>query len=347
MGILVLLLLCLAAVIIKDIYDSTDHSSCDANQSLRIDAVPIDVQHKIVGTKGHRRVRTTVLFDDGFQYISHKTDVEDHTFSYSISLSSSTNAEIIYAAKEAHEKQYLKWREKCGDAKAKDTHLRQGALAESEVSPSSNPAVEQMSSPQEAQMESDPARAEATSPADDDSPEAEERQDAEPPSNLIVLDLVPPKEESEAESGIGNCKRAKWFIPLCILSCVLVVAACALGCIAIQQSKEINELKTAVSSLQDTNSTLELQRSSAAHWVNQLTSERAKLRNENDFWETHAVIVLPDETYHRYDCSRVSDVDSPVICNWELAKSLGFTPCSDCKPTYLTIRERLDRMMSE
>lgn len=141
MGILVLLLLCLAAVIIKDIYDSTDHSSCDTNQNLRIDAVPIDVQHKIVGTKGHRRVRTTVLFNDGFQYISHKTDVEEHIFSYSISLSSATNAEIIYAAKEAHEKQYLKWREKCGDAKAKDTPLRQVTLARFEVSPSSETTV--------------------------------------------------------------------------------------------------------------------------------------------------------------------------------------------------------------
>lgn len=91
-------------LIAKDVYDSTDHSYFDDAVLLKSDAVPIDIKRDIVGTKGHKRVRTTILFDDGFRYISHKTDIDDHFLSYSISVSASTSRDIIADAIAAHGK---------------------------------------------------------------------------------------------------------------------------------------------------------------------------------------------------------------------------------------------------
>lgn len=102
--ILFFLIAAIAAIIMKDIYDSTNHSSCDDISLLREGAKPQDVQRKIVGTKGHRRVRTTVLFDDGFRYISHKTDVENHLFYYSVSTPTPVLNEILVDAIIAHDK---------------------------------------------------------------------------------------------------------------------------------------------------------------------------------------------------------------------------------------------------
>lgn len=104
MIILYIMGIAIVLIIAKDIYDSTSHSSCENPDRLREDAMPNDIQRKIVGTKGHRRVRTTVLFDDGFKFISHKTDVENHIFYYSISTPSPILKEILLDAAIAHEK---------------------------------------------------------------------------------------------------------------------------------------------------------------------------------------------------------------------------------------------------
>lgn len=104
MIILYILGIAIVWIIAKDIYDSTSHSSCENPSLLREDAKPNDIQRKIVGTKGHRRVRTTVLFDDGFRFVSHKTDVENHLFSYSISTPAPILNEILLDATIAHEK---------------------------------------------------------------------------------------------------------------------------------------------------------------------------------------------------------------------------------------------------
>lgn len=94
----------LAAIAWVEIYDRTAHCRCNDASLLRHDACPIDATRKIVGLKGSRRVRTTVLFDDGFIFISHKTDVADHFLTYSISVSAMTHKEIICDAIVAHEK---------------------------------------------------------------------------------------------------------------------------------------------------------------------------------------------------------------------------------------------------
>lgn len=92
----------LAAIAWVDIYDKTAHCRCDNASLLRLDALPIDVTRKLVGLKGSHRWRTTVTFEDGFRYISHKTDVEERFISYSISVSAKTHKEIILDAILAH-----------------------------------------------------------------------------------------------------------------------------------------------------------------------------------------------------------------------------------------------------
>ncbi len=104
MEILVFLLFVLGAIICKDIYDSTSHSVCDSPAMLKEDATIINVERKVIGSKGHKRYRTTLHFSDGFRFISHKTDVANHLIAYSISVTSELNKEIIRDALIAHAK---------------------------------------------------------------------------------------------------------------------------------------------------------------------------------------------------------------------------------------------------
>ena len=57
------------------IYDHTSHSKT-TGEKLRSDAQIIDVQTKKIGTSNvwSAGIRTTVTFDDGFIFISHKTE---------------------------------------------------------------------------------------------------------------------------------------------------------------------------------------------------------------------------------------------------------------------------------
>lgn len=95
-------------IIWKDIYDSTDHSFIENSDTLSPDAQIVDFERKEVGTKGHRRYRTVIFFDDGFKYISHKTDVNNMILSYRISISRETNIEILQNAIAAHDKAIAK-----------------------------------------------------------------------------------------------------------------------------------------------------------------------------------------------------------------------------------------------
>lgn len=103
MAVLLIPLVVIILFVWKDVYDSTDHSSFEDADALRGGAKIINVERKEVGTKGHRRFRTTVLFDDGFKYISHKTDVSDGFLSYRISISRELSIEILRDAIKSHE----------------------------------------------------------------------------------------------------------------------------------------------------------------------------------------------------------------------------------------------------
>ena len=108
--ILVVMLVIIAIIIYKDIYNSTSHVIYDGSSILKEDATIIDAERKVVGTKGHRRLRTTLYFSDGFVFISHKTDVENLFFVYKISTTSEIDKEIINDAFTAHSKMILKIR---------------------------------------------------------------------------------------------------------------------------------------------------------------------------------------------------------------------------------------------
>lgn len=104
MWLLYVMLAAIAALIYKSWYDSTEHISMSEVSELRPDASPCKVERKEIGLKGEHKYRTIVTFDDGFRYISHKTNRENHFLSYSISVPRSMNAEILSDAVAAHKK---------------------------------------------------------------------------------------------------------------------------------------------------------------------------------------------------------------------------------------------------
>lgn len=73
------------------------------NLELRKDAKIIDINYNTVGLKGSREIETTVIFDDGFRYVSRQTTRNDHIFSYSIQLTESDLNEIISRAIAKHD----------------------------------------------------------------------------------------------------------------------------------------------------------------------------------------------------------------------------------------------------
>ena len=77
-GILVfgVLLLGAALNIYASIYNAFSHSGGN-KKNLRRDAKIMNVKQYTVGGKNSKKIRTEVLFDDGFGSVSHKTDRED------------------------------------------------------------------------------------------------------------------------------------------------------------------------------------------------------------------------------------------------------------------------------
>lgn len=100
------------ASICWNIYNHTSHSKVNGN-TLREDAIICDIQTENVGGRKYSTasIRTTVTFDDGFIYISHKTHAKlDAPFftSGTISVDGLLIEEIKQDAIDAHDKAYLK-----------------------------------------------------------------------------------------------------------------------------------------------------------------------------------------------------------------------------------------------
>lgn len=85
------------------IYNAFSHSSGN-KKNLRRDAKIVNVKQDTVGSKNDKKIRTTVVFDDGFEYISHKTDRDDSFFSYRIQVTEATRKKILEDAMQAHQK---------------------------------------------------------------------------------------------------------------------------------------------------------------------------------------------------------------------------------------------------
>lgn len=71
---------------------------------LRPDGKPINMEHKLVGSKGSTRWKTIVYFDDTFEFTSKRTDIKNCVLGYKISLSENTKLLILKDAINAHQR---------------------------------------------------------------------------------------------------------------------------------------------------------------------------------------------------------------------------------------------------
>ena len=82
-------------------YNSSSHIKYNPKK-LKKDAHIVSSQTKVCGLKFEHKFRTTVIFSDGFTYISHATNRTDSWLSYEISISASMKENIIDRAISAH-----------------------------------------------------------------------------------------------------------------------------------------------------------------------------------------------------------------------------------------------------
>lgn len=98
----------LALVAVLNIYDwiynAFSHTNKRSCKNLRPDAEIANVKEYTVGGKNDKKIRTVVTFDDGFEYVSHKTDRENHLMSYRIQVTEATRKKILEDAMQAHQK---------------------------------------------------------------------------------------------------------------------------------------------------------------------------------------------------------------------------------------------------
>lgn len=94
----------LVFLFIKDaIYNSTSHCLIEDASKLRTGAQIIDVKSESVGHKQTSALRTTVLFDDGFAYISHKSERRQFLATIQMRVTEDIMNEILFDAVKAHE----------------------------------------------------------------------------------------------------------------------------------------------------------------------------------------------------------------------------------------------------
>lgn len=83
------------------IYNMLDNTKCEDPARLKADAEIMDVRRKVVAppNQGTARYRTTVIFNDGFEYISHYSHSKQTGLtSYQISIGPEENLGILQQA---------------------------------------------------------------------------------------------------------------------------------------------------------------------------------------------------------------------------------------------------------
>ena len=91
--------------VVRALYWSADHSGWDEGAAPDPDAQIVDVKsEKVKYSKNNAKYKTTVKFSDGFYYVTHKTNQEDHMGKYTISMDSFLEEEIMDSAKAAHQR---------------------------------------------------------------------------------------------------------------------------------------------------------------------------------------------------------------------------------------------------
>lgn len=88
----------------KAIWSCFDHSWTVDNAKLHPGAKIVDINtEEVQYIKNGAKYKTTVRFSDGFTFVTHETEREDHFVSYKISLNKELYDQIIRSAIAAHD----------------------------------------------------------------------------------------------------------------------------------------------------------------------------------------------------------------------------------------------------
>lgn len=106
----VIFIIVLFAVFLGPYFNSLfDHKGWDESADPDFNATIVDISSKRVKyAKNDAKFKTTIKFSDGFYYITHKTDREQHLMTYTISITPELRDEIIQTAVSAHHKAVTK-----------------------------------------------------------------------------------------------------------------------------------------------------------------------------------------------------------------------------------------------
>ncbi len=91
-------------LIAQNIYWHYDHGKWGKNAVPSYDASVIDISTKqVLYSKNNAKFKTTVVFSDGYTFITHKTKRKDRVFTYQISVDAELAKEILQLAKLSHD----------------------------------------------------------------------------------------------------------------------------------------------------------------------------------------------------------------------------------------------------
>ena len=102
---LVVAILVVLAIILpywSKIFYSNNKTITHKKSKLKRDAKIVDISKNIVGPNNDRKIRISVLFSDGYEYISYDTNRTDRFGGYTISLSEADQQRIIQCAQSGH-----------------------------------------------------------------------------------------------------------------------------------------------------------------------------------------------------------------------------------------------------
>lgn len=87
----------------RSIWSMFDHSVWRAPKNPDINAEIVNVNvEKVRYSKNDAKYKTTVIFSDGFNFITHRTNRDDHFMSYTITIDNQLKIAIINTAVAAH-----------------------------------------------------------------------------------------------------------------------------------------------------------------------------------------------------------------------------------------------------
>lgn len=94
----------------RSFYHLFDHCGWKENSNPNARAEILNISsEKVQYVKNGKKYKTTVVFSDGFYFVTHKTNREDYFFTYEISVDEDVMQEIIAKARKKHEEAVNKY----------------------------------------------------------------------------------------------------------------------------------------------------------------------------------------------------------------------------------------------